>query len=144
MVKILILIASLFLSGCTQSGYFTSVTKTTIDKPKEIVVIKDILELLPKYYAPAKTTFFINPELSKDNLNFATTLDTYFRKKGYGISRDTINSSIPFAWKIDDVGNYLRVTYHIQEVTITRFYIQQSQSKNVVPFGSFSIIGAKR
>lgn len=136
--SLLLVLMMILVSGCaTHPNLYTSVAvikKNDIERNR--VIIDDLLGFLQRYYAPAQTTFVIDPDKSRENLKFAEQFENRFKNAGFAISREKIAGGIPLAWKIDRVGWLVRATYYIDNAVITRVY--KPLGSSWVPVGPFS------
>jgi len=134
---ILVLI-SFLINGCVKkTDIYTSVLITKEDNiNRNCTIIYDLVGFLQNYYAPAKTTFIITPDKSKENLKFAEQFENIFRNAGFAISYEKINGAKFLSWKIDRVGWLVRATCYIDNVVITRVY--KKVGENWVSVGPFS------
>ena len=135
---LLLVLAMIFVSGCaTQPNLYTSVAVIKKnDTERNRIIVDDLLGFLQRYYAPAQTTFVIDPDKSIENLKFAEQFENRFRNAGFAISREKVDSGIPLAWKIDRIGWLVRATYYIDNAVITRVY--KPVGSSWMPVGPFS------
>ncbi len=133
----LLIFIVMLMNGCAvNQNLWTSVAIVKSDAERNRIIINDLLGLLQRYYAPAKTTFVINPDKSRENLKFAEQFENRFRNAGYAISHDNSVKAIPLSWKIDRVGRLVRATYYINRTVITRVY--KNIGASWIPVGPFS------
>lgn len=138
-LKLLFLVAAgVVMTGCgTQPNLYTSVAVVKQnDTERNRVIIDDLLGFIQSYYAPAQTTFVITPESSSENLRFAEQFENRFKNAGFAISRESVSGGVPFAWKIDRVGQLVRATYYIDDAVVTRVY--RHAAAGWMPVGPFS------
>ena len=137
-ISLLLVSMMILVSGCTtHPNLYTSVAVIKKnDTERNRIIIDDLLGFLQRYYAPAQTTFVIDPDKSRENLKFAEQFENRFRNAGFAISREKIAGGIPLAWKIDRVGWLVRATYYIDNAVITRVY--KPVGSSWVPVGPFS------
>ncbi|MDQ7084640.1 MAG: hypothetical protein Q9M36_06780 [Sulfurovum sp.] len=129
----------LLLNGCATNAYYYSVKKVNNTVRADSVIVNDILKLLLKHYPPAKTTFYIDTEYSIANNQFSSSFQKSFRSVGYAITNNAKINAIPLAWKIDHIGQLVRVTYHIENSVISRIYMRTSKSYKA--YNAFTVEG---
>ncbi|MCW1866161.1 hypothetical protein OLQ20_08735 [Campylobacter jejuni] len=106
-MKILFLaLIAFFITSCAKmnSDYFNSsfaVEETKINYNK---IADDFSQFIISYYAPNKTTFFINED--KNNQDFSNYFINTLRKKGYAISNDNSKKDLTFlSYQISQIDN---------------------------------------
>ncbi|HEB7512263.1 TPA: hypothetical protein RZH10_001722 [Campylobacter coli] len=115
---------ALFITSCAKvnSEYFTSsfaVEETKINYNK---IADDFSQFIISYYAPNKTTFFINED--KNNQDFSNYFINTLRKKGYAISNDNSKKDLTFlSYQISQIDNENIVAiFNINESKINVIY----------------------
>jgi len=139
-VKIFLTILIIAINGCSSlDNIYKSVSVIKSDDfDRNSVIVDDFLNFIQKYYAPAKTTFILNIDKTKENLKFAQLFENRFRNAGYAISYKKIPNGVFLSWKIDRVGQLVRVTYYINKSVVTATYKRVGASW--VAIGSFSAL----
>ncbi len=128
------------INGCSSlDNIYKSVSVVKLDNfDRDRVIVDDFLNFIQRYYSPAKTTFVIDIDKSKENLKFSQLFENRFRNAGYAISHETIPKGILLSWKIDRVGKLVRATYYINKSVVTATYKRVGASWIAV--GSFSAL----
>ncbi|ECL0828927.1 hypothetical protein HXW21_001633, partial [Campylobacter coli] len=124
-MKILFLaLIAFFITSCAKmnSDYFNSsfaVEETKINYNK---IADDFSQFIISYYAPNKTTFFINED--KNNQDFSNYFINTLRKKGYAISNDNSKKDLTFlSYQISQIDNENIVAiFNINESKINVIY----------------------
>ncbi|HED7890851.1 TPA: hypothetical protein R6B10_001795 [Campylobacter coli] len=124
-MKILFLaLIAFFITSCAKmnSDYFNSsfaVEETKINYNK---IADDFSQFIISYYAPNKTTFFINED--KNNQDFSNYFINTLRKKGYAISNDNSKKDLTFlSYQISQIDNENIVAiFNINESKINMIY----------------------
>ncbi|EDO7160615.1 hypothetical protein GIF15_08000 [Campylobacter coli] len=113
-----------FITSCAKinSDYFNSsfaVEETKINYNK---IADDFSQFIISYYAPNKTTFFINED--KNNQDFSNYFINTLRKKGYAISNDNSKKDLTFlSYQISQIDNENIVAiFNINESKINVIY----------------------
>lgn len=124
-MKILFLaLIAFFITSCAKmnSDYFNSsfaVEETKINYNK---IADDFSQFIISYYAPNKTTFFINED--KNNQDFSNYFINTLRKKGYAISNDNSKKDLTFlSYQISQIDNENVIAiFNINESKINVIY----------------------
>ena len=124
-MKILFLaLIAFFITSCAKmnSDYFNSsfaVEETKINYNK---IADDFSQFIISYYAPNKTTFFINED--KNNQDFSNYFINTLKKKGYAISNDNSKKDLTFlSYQISQIDNENIVAiFNINESKINVIY----------------------
>ncbi|EOI4510691.1 hypothetical protein ACMT2X_001736 [Campylobacter jejuni] len=113
-----------FITSCAKmnSDYFNSsfaVEETKINYNK---IADDFSQFIISYYAPNKTTFFINED--KNNQDFSNYFINTLRKKGYAISNDNSKKDLTFlSYQVSQIDNENIVAiFNINESKINVIY----------------------
>lgn len=124
-MKILFLaLIAFFITSCAKmnSDYFNSsfaVEETKINYNK---IADDFSQFIISYYAPNKTTFFINED--KNNQDFSNYFINTLRNKGYAISNDNSKKNLTFlSYQVSQIDNENVIAiFNINESKINVIY----------------------
>lgn len=135
MKYMLILILSVLVSGCASNQYGNHL-KSEIS---HAVIRDDVLSLLTERYPPAVTELSLVHAINKKD-RFGSSLINEMRQQGYAVhefGNETSRDVKEFAYTLDYIENFYRITLYVDETRLSRAYVEESGEH--VPLSGWSV-----